>query len=99
MTSMTCPNCHCTLAVTVASAPANALSLPIGRTVGPVLATVAKFAEGLSGRYTSAELRDRYEVARGEHGWPELSPKALGRALAANGWRPWRTKSDRGWER
>lgn len=53
---------------------------------------------GLAGRFTFAQLREMYDARRAETGWPELSDKALGRALKAAGAVSWRTSQERGWE-
>lgn len=95
METMTCPNCHHTLAVTVLDRPPGSeRALPTGRGV----AAVGEFAKDIRGRFRFAELRAMYDDRRQEAGWPDMSDKAFARALRANGWSPWRTAEERGWE-
>lgn len=63
------------------------------------LNTVFKFMQQAGPkRATTADLYTLYVQHIRLHGGPELSTVGLGRALAANGAKPWRNATMRGWE-
>lgn len=98
METMTCPNCHATIAMTVlAPAPAPARG-QYAIVESDEVQAVRSFCAGLSGRLRFTELRTMYGERSPEAGWPALSDKALARGLRAAGWTSWRTKDGRGWE-
>jgi hypothetical protein len=64
----------------------------------PRLINVAhEFMEPLSGEYTFVELRRMFDAQREAAGWPNLSDKALARAMKAAGATSFRTSTSRGW--
>jgi hypothetical protein len=100
MPSLTCPNCHHDIAVTLVGVPPRGKN-PAGVLTGKVMRSVLEFMrEQGEGRVVSTAAYDAYisnpKVTSGE--WPSITPQALFLALKANGATKWRDAMRRGYE-
>lgn len=102
MSQITCPNCNHTISLTVKDRgvrDSSAKWSDITPLTGGVLAGVFEFMKDElgPGRFSNAEIADRWSLYAAQNIHPQLSPNALGRAFRMHKARPFRTAVLRGW--